>query len=201
LWIGTAIIPAAAQNDPTNEVGLLLGAPFTPELGLPNQPGRISFGSNITFQATYAHRIADLKVAAIYFEFPFAAAPKIGVSSSNNSVPANYASIFITPGLRLKLRPNASVSPWFAAGGGYARFHESAELQDGSPNLGRIGANRGAAQFGGGMDFRTPIKVLFPIGLRVEIRDFYSGKPNYNQPTGGGFQHNLLFSGGLIVSF
>lgn len=166
-----------------------------------NQTAKITFGSGITFQATYARRLVGLKAAAISFELPFIAAPNVRVSSTANAVPANYASLFITPGLRVKIRPTAAISPWISVGGGYARFHESAELQDGSPNPGRIGANRGAAQFGGGVDLHPAIKVFFPIGLRVEIRDLYSGKPNYNLSTGGGFQHNLLFSGGLVLTF
>ena len=92
-------------------------------------------------------------------------------------------------------------SPWVSVGGGYARFHESAKRQDGAPNTGRIGSNKGAAQSGGGLDFRTPLRILFPINLRVEVRDIYSGKPNYNVNTGEGFQHNVLFSGGFVVSF
>jgi hypothetical protein len=199
LWSVLSACLSQGQNSPRNELGLLLGGPVTPELG--NTGQKIAFGSGITFQATYAHRLLDVKAAAISFELPFIAAPSIPVSSTANPVPANYASLFITPGLRLKIRPNSAISPWISVGGGYARFHESAELQDGSANLGRIGSNRGAAQFGGGVDLHSPIKVSFPIGLRVEIRDIYSGKPNYNLPTGGGFQHNLLFSGGLVLSF
>ncbi len=201
LAISIGVSHASAQNEAKNELGLLLGATFTPALNISNQTGKVSFGSGLTFQATYAHRLVALPGAAVYFEVPFAAAPNIDISTSNSSVPASYASLFITPGLRLKLHPNAKVAPWLALGGGYARFHESAELQNGSPNPGRIGANRGAVEFGGGIDFRTPIKVLFPIKLRVEIRDFYSGQPNYNLAVAAGFQHNLLFSGGLAVSF
>lgn len=34
------------------------------------------------------------------------------------------------------------------------------------------------AQFGGGIDVRTRLKLLFTIGLRGEFRDFYTlGKP------------------------
>src|SRR6266852_2080514 len=39
------------------------------------------------------------------------------------------------------------------------------------------GTSGGAVQFGGGVDVRTPIKVLFPIGLRAEVRDLYTAKP------------------------
>ena len=201
LSVFIAVGLAEGQVVKKNELGLLLGGPVTPELRIANQPDKVSFGSGIAFQASYARRLRATKAAAIYIEFPFLTVPDIPVFSPANDVPANYASLFVTPGLRVKFHPTGAVTPWLALGGGYARFDESSELQDGSANPGRIGVNRGAAQFGGGLDFRTPVRVLFPIGLRVEIRDFYSGKPNYNQPTGGGFQHNLLFSGGLVVTF
>jgi len=85
-------------------------------------------------------------------------------------------------------------SPGVSVGGGYARFHESAKRQDGAPNTGRIGANKAAAQFGGGLDFGTPLRILFPINLRVEVRDIYSGKPITTGIPVEGFQHNVLFS-------
>ena len=200
VCLGLMLSSALAQ-DHKNELGLLLGGPVTPSLGIANQSADITFGSGLTYQATYARRLASAKVGALYFEVPFLAAPLINVSSSDPSVPINYASIYITPGVRLKLVPDSAISPWVSVGGGYARFHESAERQDGTPNTGRVGANRGAAQFGGGLDFRTPLKIIFPIYLRVEVRDIYSGKPNYNVNTGGGFQHTVLFSGGFVVSF
>jgi len=160
IWLGMTGAMANAQTHSVSELGLLLGAPVTPELNSSIQPGRISFGSGVTFQATFAHRLARLKTAAIYFELPFATAPNIPVSSDNRAVPANYASLFVTPGVRLKFRPNAKIAPWLAAGGGYARFDESAEQQNGLANPGRIGANRGAAQFGGGAIFTLQSKYF-----------------------------------------
>jgi hypothetical protein len=200
VWLGLMFSLASAQSG-KNELGLLLGGAVTPSLAIAGQSSDVRFGGGLTFQATYARRLASATVAALYFEVPFLAAPLINVSSSDPSVPANYASIFITPGVRLKLVPDSAISPWLSVGGGYARFHESAERQDGAPNTGRIGANRGAAEFSGGLDIHTPLKILLPINLRVEVRDIYSGQPNYNVNTGGGFQHNVLFSGGFVVSF
>ena len=78
-------------------------------------------------------------------------------------------------------------------------FDESAQRIDGAHNA--HGTHGGAAQFGGGVDIRTPIRVLFPIGVRLELRDLYSSKPNYHLDTGGGLQHNLVFSGGLVLRF
>jgi hypothetical protein len=85
-------------------------------------------------------------------------------------------------------------------GGGYALFDESALRIDGAHNTTR-GTSSGAAEFGGGVDLRTPIKVLVPFSLRLELRDLYTSKPTYNVPTGGAFQHNVVLSGGLVVHF
>ena len=37
-----------------------------------------------------------------------------------------------------------------------------------------IHRNVATAQFGGGIDVRTRLKLLFPTGLRGELRDFYT---------------------------
>jgi hypothetical protein len=56
--------------------------------------------------------------------------------------------------------------------------------------------------FGGGIDTRTVIHVLkIHIGFRIEVRNFYSGLPNYNQQIAGNLQNNLAFSGGLLIRF
>src|SRR5262249_7973504 len=104
-----------------------------------------------------------------------------------------------TPSLRAGFGPSRTISPWISAGGGYALFDESAKRIDGTPNLHGTGGR--AAQFGAGVDIRTPIKVLLPLGLRLEVRDLYSSKPQYNVNTGGGLQHNLVFSGGMVLHF
>jgi hypothetical protein len=172
VCLGLMLSSALAQ-DVKNELGLFLGGTVTPSLGIAGQGADVTLGS----AATYARCLISAKIAAFYFETPFLAAPLINVSSSDPSVPANYASIVITPGVRLRLAPGAVISPWVSVGVGYARFHQSAKPQDGATNTGLIGADKCAAQFGGGLDFRTPLRILFPINLRVEVRDIYSGKP------------------------
>jgi hypothetical protein len=191
---------ASAQEGGKSEIGLLLGGTVTPALDTAGHSGRLEIGSGITFQATYARKLIDANAVSVFFELPFLATPLQDVTSSNGLSPSNYASLFITPGVRLKLAPDAAFSPWFSIGGGYARFDESTLRLDGAPNTTR-GTNRGAIQFGGGVDIRTPVRILFPIGLRAEVRDFYSDKPNYNGVAVSGFQHNLVFSGGFVVHF
>lgn len=202
LLCGLALLASAsAQQDRKNEIGLLLGGTVTPNVGITGQSEPVEIGAGLTFQATYARQLLRRPAAALYLEVPFLAVPLQNLSSSNGGVPANYDSLFVTPGVRLKLSPQSRLSPWFSLGGGYALFDVSKRRIDGSANPGPIGVSRGAVQFGAGLDLRTPIKVLVPLGLRLEARDLYSGKPNYNANTGGGFQHNVALSGGLVLRF
>ena len=200
ILLATIVSLADAQNASRNEVALLLGAAVTPSQRVVGRADSIDFGTGVAFQGTYARRITDLPATALYFELPVIASPLVDLSSSNSSVPANYALLFITPGIRLKFAPSSPLSPWFSVGGGYALFEESKERQDGGA-IPRVNASRGAVQFGGGIDFRTPIKLLVPIGFRAEIRDFYSGKPELHVSAGAGFQHNLVISGGFVLHF
>lgn len=179
-----------------NELGLLLGSNSVVQ----NTPSgaTLDFGHGLTFGLTYAHIWPVSKSVSLGLEVPFEAGPSLDVSSSNPSVPRNYAFLFVTPGLRVRFRPEGTVRPWLSVGGGYARFDESSSLVTGLPNVSPRGTNTGAAQFGAGVDIRTPVKVLFPVGFRLELRDFYTGQPRLNL-TQGGCQNNLLFSGGITL--
>ncbi len=185
---------AAAQSH--NEIGLLLGG--SRAAGGPAST-QATIGSGLVYQATYAHLWSAHAIEA-GFEMPFAAIPSQDVRSTLPNVPRNFASIFITPGVRAKFLPKSSVSPWGAVGAGYARFAESTTLVTGVHNTSRTGTNKGAVQFGGGVDVRTPLRVLLPITLRGEVRDFYSGQPRLNAVRGTG-QHTVVFGGGLVLEF
>jgi len=196
-----AVYAAYSEDSRENEIGFLLGATVAPTLNVAGTGGtRLEIGTGATFQLTYARRLVTAPHLALYFEVPALATPLQDITASIGAVPRNYDSFFVTPGLRVKLAPTARVSPWFSAGGGYALFDESASRIDGTHNTTR-GTNGGAIQFGGGVDVRTPIKLLFPIGLRAEERDLYTTKPDYNVNTGGGFQHNIALSGGIVLHF
>jgi hypothetical protein len=57
----------------------------------------------------------------------------------------------------------------------------------------------GTAQFGGGIDVRTRLKLLFPIGLRGEVRDYYTLRtPRFGVPIQRREQHNVVVSAGLV---
>src|ERR1051325_3784291 len=197
--VAMAVCSANGETGGKNEIGLLLGATATPARRLADG-SQVAFESGVVFQATYARQLKRSHAAALFVELPFVASPLVDLSSSNVSVPANYAYLFVTPGVRVKVKPDSPVSPWVSLGGGYGYFEESKQRQDGS-TIPRIDAGRAALQFGGGVDFRTPIRILFPIGFRAEVRDFYSGKPDFRTDATGSPQHNVVFSGGLVVHF
>lgn len=189
IFTFAAFRPASGQN---NEVGLLLGGSI-----VPTSTNNLRINSGLAYQATFAHRFTNNGIG-FGFEVPFVALPSQDVRSNSIFVPRNYASIFIAPGFRVTFTPHAVISPWASAGGGYARFAESTTLGTGAPNTFKKGTNKGALQFGGGVDFRTPIKIL---ALRAEIRDFFTGEPrlNFQRPQSG--QHNIITSGGFVLRF
>jgi hypothetical protein len=110
-----------------------------------------------------------------------------------------YAYVFLTPHVRVEFNAQGPLSPWLLFGGGYARFRENkpASVPSFAP-----GRNTGTFVFGGGVDTPAILRVFnIPIGFRAEVRDFYSGAPNYAQPTPDSLQHNVVFTGGLLIKF
>jgi hypothetical protein len=63
--------------------------------------------------------------------------------------------------------------------------------------------NKGALQYGGGLDFKTGLPLL---GFRAEVRDFVTTDPssllgpNFT-PQSGLHHHNLLVGGGVVLRF
>ena len=188
------------EESKKNEVGLLLGGVVTGQkTTVGGAPVEVNAG--LTFQATYARRIREWQRAALYFEVPFVATPSTEVRSTDTTVAHNYDTLYITPGLRVKFAPRKVVSPWLALGGGYGLLEASKGLINGTPNPSERFVSTGTLQFGGGVDFDTKLKVLVPIGFRLEVRDFYTAVPNLNTTLTESRQHNVLFSGGLVLKF
>lgn len=199
LAVAGLISVATAQSK--NELGLLLGATIVPDQnvvsGLPFTDNTLKFSKGIAYQATYARRIFDAGIGGIDFELPFIGIPNADITSGNPNPPTALASLFITPGVRLKLLPGSGISPWVSVGGGLARFDEGSNLVSGAPNTSQIGTNRGVVQFGAGIDF----KLLPHVSLRGEVRDFLSGKPVLNVDTENSRQNNIVASGGFVLHF
>jgi hypothetical protein len=209
-----AVHPSAMAQDKQdkNEVGLVIGATITPSqtlapggslIGptgalLPNN--QLQFNSSLALGAEYDRRVIAGKQFAIFGGVDFLASPlDVKLSQRPGDVIPEYAYVFLTPHVRAKFHPDGIIAPWLSFGGGYARFSESAPST--VPQL-RKGTNTDTFEFGGGIDTRTFRSILkVPIGFRLEVRDFYSGLPNYGQELSSDRQHNVVFTGGLLIRF
>ena len=153
------------------------------------QPILFKNDHHIFYEGTGAIRLANFKVASLHLEIPVAGIPSqqmiSGITATNV---LKFSSLFVTPSLRLKLAPGAPVSPFVSIGGGWARYHISSGGTD----------NKGALQFGGGVDIKTGIPLL---GFRAEVRDFVTARPEFtglNVSTG---PHKVLVGGGIVLRF
>ncbi len=152
---------------------------------------------NYSFTGSLAVRLLNRKTYALHLEFPAA-----GVYSQILKLPSTptfvseMSSIFVTPSVRFKLVPEAVVSPWASAGGGWAHYF---------PDPGAI-TDKGAIQVGGGLDMKMRVQRL---RLRAEVRDFITGDPEtplvsgpfVGRTTGGFHRHNVFVGGGILIRF
>jgi len=200
LLVFCGILPALAlplqaqlATAPRHEVGLTLGRLLSANRRAMQSIFELSSGT--AFQANYGYKLVEAS-AALYGEVHFLANPQRLVYSSDTTLTRDVATLFVTPGIRVKFRPRAAVSPFVVGGTGYALYEQSRNRLDGQPNSAPRTIHRGTIQFGGGVDF----KFWRFVGLRAEIRDFYSGNPAYNAPASGG-QHNVVVGGGFVLRF
>jgi len=142
--------------------------------------------------------LLDVKPFSFRLEVPAAAVPP----TQNLTLPSSPAfvsditSIFVTPSVMVKLAPDSFLSPWVSGGGGWARYSVDPDIT----------TNKGAVQFGGGVDFKVGLKRL---RLRGEVRDFLTGDPTlrlvsgpFTGTTQGGLhRHNVMAGGGVVLHF
>jgi hypothetical protein len=182
----------------SNELGLVIGSTFSPDNTI---SGHIPFQlcpvtnpnctdvrshSGLTFEGVFAHRIFNAHIAGVYLEFPIVGTTDRNVTIGN--IVQDFSSVFFTPSLKFKLNV-PGISPFVSVGGGFAHFSPSSP--PGAPNT--SSSTQGAFQAGGGLDLSTPIPH---IALRGEIREFFTGKPDFTPS-----RHNLLVGGGLVFRF
>ena len=151
----------------------------------------LDLGAAWALEGTFAHRIAGPPLLAISFEVPVAGSFSSSIPTlSGVSIARSYTSLFVTPGIRLKLAPSFPLSPYFSAGLGYGRFNH--ELFNGRS----VSNSSFAFDVGGGLD----LKILPFVGLRGEIRDFNSGGLDI-ATFAFGRQNNLFVTAGVVVRF
>jgi len=149
------------------------------------------FGAAFALEGTVAHNFAEIPFAALGVEVPIAGSFKSSIPTlAGTRLARSYTSLFITPGLRLRLAPSFPLSPYFAVGLGYGRFNRT--FFDGSTNA----QSTFAVDIGGGLD----LKVLPFISLRGEIRDFNSGGVDIST-LALGRQNNVFVTVGVALRF
>jgi hypothetical protein len=178
----------------TNEVGLTLGGLFPQDNG--TVPNAIRLSGGTSYQANYAHRLLGGRTS-LYGEIHFLANSQRLVGSGNTAATRDVATIYVTPGIRVKFVTDRRLSPYVAVGGGYALYEQSFFRIDGRSNQAPRELHAGAFDFGGGVD----IKFWRWIGLRAEARDFYTGSPAYNISGLPGRQHNPVAGGGFVLKW
>jgi hypothetical protein len=193
FFLAVAVASLAQENTaPKNELAFGLGG--LPSVTRSDSPN-LNLGPGVALQVNYARRVFDGEKVALYGEINFLASPLRDVSSGVTSATANVASLYVTPGIRLKVLPRSRVSPWAAIGGGYGDYEQSTTRLSGSPNSAARELSRGVFEFGAGVD----VKVWRWIALRGEARDFFSGAPAYNVPTITEGQNNVVALGAIVL--
>jgi hypothetical protein len=193
LLLFALALPALAQR---HELGLTLGGVFPQDRGV--VPDTVRLGGGTALQANYGYRFWTNERVAVLGEVHFLANGQRQIGSGNATATRDVATAYVTPGVRVKFAPNAPVAPYFAVGGGYALYEQSHFQLNGADNPAPRFIHRGAFQFGGGVD----VKFWRWIGLRGEVRDFYTGSPAFNLAAGPrGGQHNVVVGGGFVIKW
>lgn len=186
LLAGVCLVSLAAQAQ-KNEFAAEVAGAFS-------SANNLSFDTAIGYQLNYARRWIGVPGLRLYVEVPFVAGFNNTRSLTSLGSSQNYNSLYFTPGLKLKLLPAFFISPYVAAGIGFAHFH--------SPTTSSSETDF-AADIGGGLD----VKVFPFVSLRGEVRDFVTSTPNLSLSTFGqsnvlgGATNNIVASGGIVLRF
>ncbi len=187
---------ACAGFAQSNDVAVGFGGTFSPELTgssiceaipvCPPSPTGRSVDPSFSVEGTFAHRVANFRVASLHVELPVMFATS---RRTDALIGSGFSSVFFTPSVKLKLLPGSGISPFFSAGGGLAHFKENS-----------FSDNRGAFQLGGGLDIKTRLPLL---GFRIEARDFITGRPSVPSfdSISSDRLHSIFVGGGITLHF
>jgi hypothetical protein len=208
LWIAvltvvTTLAASAVAQDEKNEIGGTLGRTFISNQGIKSgiDPNTIiASGKGLSFDVEYARRFIVTPVFAVSGEAVLMVNKDEDINGGAFGfavVPPQYSQLFVTPGARVNLFPTTAVSPWVSLGAGFAHFSESSTLIYGGTNPGKS-TTSAVIQGGIGLD----VKVWRKLSIRGEVRDFWSGEPDFPlAPTGHSRQHNYFVAGGAFWRF
>ncbi len=203
LSVITMLLASAVAQDEKNEVGGMLGRIFISDQGIKDATyfdPIIHSGKGLTFQGQYARRFLVTPIYSVSIEglIAYNHDEKLNAGEYGHAVvPLNYKQLFITPAARVNLFPTTAVSPWVSLGAGFGHFTENKMLDYSGVNPGK-NTTGAVIEAGIGLD----VKVWKALSIRGEVRDFWSGEPDFPlAPTGHSRQHNFFVGGGAFWRF
>lgn len=203
LLLAMGLVASAVAQDEKNEIGGTLGRTFISDQGIkgatfPNPV--ITSGKGLSFDVEYARHFIVAPLYALSGEVVAMYNPDEdlnGGSYPNAVVPTGYKQFFITPAARVNLFPTTAVSPWVSLGAGIGHFSQASTLDYGGANPGKS-TTSATIEGGIGID----VKAWRKLSVRGEVRDFWSGEPDFPlAPTGKTRQHNYFVGGGVFWRF
>ncbi len=206
FWIAVlsvlTFLAASSVAQEKNELGGVIGRIFISDQGINASipDNTIHSGKGLSFGGEYARRFLVTPIFSVSGEAVVIYNPDEDLNAGgfgNAVVPTDYKQLFITPAARLNLFPTTAVSPWVSLGGGFAHFSQGNILDYGGTNPGKS-TTSGVLEGGAGLD----VKLVGNVSLRGEVRDFWSGEPDFPlAPTGKTRQHNYFVGGGVFWRF
>jgi opacity protein-like surface antigen len=202
LSVVMVLVVSGMAQDEKNELGGILGRTFISNQGLKNAtvPSVIAFGKGLTFDVDYTRRFLVTPLYALSGEVVFTYNPDEDINAGsygNAIVPPDMKELFITPAARVNLFPTTAVSPWVSVGAGFGHFSQGSSLIYGGSNPGKS-TTSGVLELGLGLD----VKVSKRVYIRGQVRDFWSGEPDFPlADTGKSRQHNFFVGGGAYWRF
>jgi len=202
LVFTTVFAGLAVGQDEKNEIGGMVGRIFISDQGIrgASVPSIVAYGKGTTIEGSYARRLLVTPLFSVSGEALVVYNPDEDVNAGsygNAIVPADLKQLFVTPAARLNLFPTTAVSPWVSLGAGFAHISEANTLIYGGTNPGKS-TTSGVLEGGFGLDVRAWKRLV----LRGQVRDFWSGSPDFPLAnTGKTRQHNYFVGGGVFWRF
>jgi PII-like signaling protein len=205
LWITALAVVAlvsslASAQEEKNQLTGIVGRTFISNEGIKGATFSnpfVGFGNGFSFEVNYSRYVITTPLFALSGEVPVVVNFDEDINSGADVVPSDYRSYFITPAARVNLLPAMAVSPWVSFGAGFGHFSENSSLISGGTNPGKSNTT-GVLQAGFGLD----VRIWRRISIRGEVRDFWSGGPDFPlAPTGKTRQHNFFVGAGATWHF
>jgi hypothetical protein len=207
LVVATIFAVSACAQDEKNEVGGILGRTFTSDQGIQNATyfdPVIHTGKGLTIEGEYAHRFLVTPIYSVSAEGLLVYNWDVDLNAGEYTpsgvasvVPSDLKKLFVTPAARVNLFPTTAVSPWISFGAGFGHISQNNQLVYGGVNPGKS-TTSAVIEAGFGLD----VKVWRKMSIRMDVRDFWAGEPDFPRaPTGKTRQHNFFVGGGAFWRF